>query len=493
MWLLEIIFVIIMMELVKSEWAYDNDMCDAGQFVEDQNVNSFILSYMSTIKPSFNNNFKSVVGLPFLEDITKLKGNIYEAVLNFYDTIDITFKYIGSLNVEGLFHGPAILEILDPATQCIQGKCTTFDYQRIQGNFNHGVLDGMTNLTSHQDLFLSYLPIQLGILHGIVVTLGLKNLYPIPPLESNTFYQRQKGIGRIVEFVHGKLSDRPAWQGLHGNPIKSQGFLYGTIGKNEKMSGDNVAYIYPGKANLALIGKFKDNIMISGRKAVIQKATCRDNLITLEFSSTEEEEGPEFYLDPATNVSMGSLHFKEPYEELTTRVATSKVPNAGQGLFAVREIQPDEVIAFYNGLHFAGKGEVDAHDSDCLKKAKGSSLLDKERSCFTYKIYSESGELLNIPPWFSDYDATSGHKVNNKFPPFTNAIFGAIEHPRFGAIVSIVASKFINTGEEIYVNYGYNKNTTKLLNLAPWYDKQFWDTKAYLAKIEAGEIGLVSP
>ena len=104
MWLLETIFISIMVELVKSD-------CN-GQFVEDQNVNSFILSYMSTIKPSFNNNFKSVDGLPFLEDITKLKGNIYEAVLNFYDTIDITFKYIGSLNVEGLFHGPAILEYL---------------------------------------------------------------------------------------------------------------------------------------------------------------------------------------------------------------------------------------------------------------------------------------------------------------------------------------------------------------------------------------------
>ena len=98
--------------------------------------------------------------------------------------------------------------------------------------------------------------------------------------------------------------------------VGTQGFLYGTIGKNEKMSGHNVAYIYPGKANLSLIGKFKNNIMISGRKAVIQKATCRDNLITLEFSSPE---GPEFYLDPGTNESMGSLPFKEPYEELTTR------------------------------------------------------------------------------------------------------------------------------------------------------------------------------
>ena len=100
---------------------------------------------------------------------------------------------------------------------------------------------------------------------------------------------------------------------------------------------------------------------------------------------------------------------------------------------------------------------------------------------------------MNIPPWFDEYNATSGHKFNNKFPPFTNAIFGAIEHPRFGAIVSIVASKFISTGEEIYVNYGYNKKATKLLNLAPWYDKQFWDTKAYLAKIDAGEIGSFSP
>ena len=78
MWLLETIFVIIMVE--------------------------------STIKPSFNNNFKGV-GLPFIEDITKLKGNIYEAVLNFYDSIDITFEYYGYY-FEGLFHGPVILEYL---------------------------------------------------------------------------------------------------------------------------------------------------------------------------------------------------------------------------------------------------------------------------------------------------------------------------------------------------------------------------------------------
>ena len=70
----------------------------------------FIYSDMSTIKPSFNNNFKGV-GLPFLEDITKLKGNIYEGVLNFYDSINITFEYYGYY-FEGLFHGLAILEYL---------------------------------------------------------------------------------------------------------------------------------------------------------------------------------------------------------------------------------------------------------------------------------------------------------------------------------------------------------------------------------------------
>lgn len=295
-------------------------------------------------------------------------------------------------------------------------------------------------------------------------------------------------MGRIAKFLNGKLSDdQPAWQGLFGNPLRAQGFMYGTLGKNEKMSGENIAYIYP-SARLALIGKFKDNYMVSGRKAIIQRATCQDNLISLEFSPPE---GPEFYFDAGTNVSMGSLPFaKDPYEEMTVKLDTSNVPGSGQGIFAVRDIEADEVIAIYNGFHFAGKSEVEAHEEDCQNRTEGETAFEKQTKCFKYKIGTVSGELLNIPPWLDDiqlYNATSAHKVNNKFPPFTNSVFGAMEHPRFGAIVTVAATKHIPAGDEIYVNYGYAVNATNIKLMSPWYDEQYLATKAYLAKVEAGE------
>ena len=295
-------------------------------------------------------------------------------------------------------------------------------------------------------------------------------------------------MGRIVQFLNGKLDqDQPAWQGLMGNPLQAQGFLYGPLGRNEKMSGDNVAYIYP-SARLALVGKFKDNYMISAREAHITKASCQDNLISLEFSPPE---GPEFYFDAGTNVSMGSMPLiKDPYEVLTVKLDTSNVPGSGQGIFAVRDIEPNEVIALYNGFHFAGKAEVEAHELDCRNRTEGATEFEKQTKCFKYKIGTVTGELLNIPPWLDDiqlYNATLAHKVNNKFPPFTNSVFGAMEHPRFGAIVTVASTRHIPAGEEIYVNYGYAINATNIKAMSPWYDEQYLATKAYLAKVEAGE------
>ena len=62
-----------------------------------------------------------------------------------------------------------------------------------------------------------------------------------------------------------------------------------------------------------------------------------------------------------------------------------------------------------------------------------------------------------------------------------------MEHPRFGAIVTVTATKSIKSGEEIYVNYGYAINSTSIKKLSPWYDQQYQATKEYLTKLEAGE------
>ena len=60
--------------------------------------------------------------------------------------------------------------------------------------------------------------------------------------------------------------------------------------------------------------------------------------------------------------------------------------------------------------------------------------------------YSLFGSMLDMPPWWDpreNYTASLAHMINNKFEPFINAKFGAMEHPRFGPIETVWAHKDI--------------------------------------------------
>jgi hypothetical protein len=58
-----------------------------------------------------------------------------------------------------------------------------------------------------------------------------------------------------------------------------------------------------------------------------------------------------YYFDPSTpnRISSDPL-FRDPYETLFVRLGQSHLPHAGQGLFAVEDITPATVVAFYNGV-----------------------------------------------------------------------------------------------------------------------------------------------
>ena len=127
------------------------------------------------------------------------------------------------------------------------------------------------------------MPVNTGTIHGIVITKGTINLYGIHPWSLIT---KQNGIGQVVRFAHGKPTKEPAWIGLISSLTESQGFLYGKIDQNGKMNGNDIVYIYP-KAKLALVGKFKDNVMISARKSFITEVNCENDLLQLKFSTPE--------------------------------------------------------------------------------------------------------------------------------------------------------------------------------------------------------------
>ena len=65
------------------------------------------------------------------------------------------------------------------------------------------------------------------------------------------------------------------------------------------------------------------------------------------------------------------------------------------------------------------------------------------------------------------YCGSLAHKTCHSFTPNTD--FQPCWNPRFGRIMSVVATRDISEGEELFVNYNY-----KLVYAPPWYQQQWF-------------------
>ena len=75
-----------------------------------------------------------------------------------------------------------------------------------------------------------------------------------------------------------------------------------------------------------------------------------------------EPDGPHYIREISTYDRVtSSPMLEDPYERRTVEVRSSRVVGAGEGLFALRRLEPNTVIAFYNGQRVAPKRAED-HD-----------------------------------------------------------------------------------------------------------------------------------
>ena len=157
-------------------------------------------------------------------------------------------------------------------------------------------------------------------------------------------------MGRVAKFTDGRVSENdPVWQGLYTSPITAQGFLYGSVQKNGKIGGLNVAYIYP-MSSVAILGHFQDNYMKSAQPTHVENVTCSNNILRLSF---DKPRGPPLWYDLSTNSSYGDLPLvQDHYESETVQVGLSTIPNTGDGIFAMRDLKPHEIVSFYNGFRY---------------------------------------------------------------------------------------------------------------------------------------------
>ena len=342
--------------------------------------------------------------IEFISPYNESNINLYEAQFNLYQNMQLTFLYNGLLDDQDQFHGYAILRIL-PEQYCFKGRCQFVPYESLRGYFNHGVLNGFVSITSSDDNVVTFTTVQDGIVHGMVMTLGLANHYPLEKatlnshLHNNHFKSKTElailtGVEKVAKFVNGKLStNAKVWQGLFSTPRSTQGYLYGQIQTNNgQVGGINEAYVYPG-ARLALVGRFKNNHMESAQASKITRITCSNNVLKVEFS---QPYGPKLHFNPSTNETIGEMPLvPDPYEEITVKVDTSGVPNSGNGLYAVRNIKKGEVFSFYNGLRYTDKEKTLQFDN-CIKdrEVTGETMEIRSMKCVKNRITGYKGELL---------------------------------------------------------------------------------------------------
>ena len=160
------------------------------------------------------------------------------------------------------------------------------------------------------------------------------------------------------------------------------------------------------------------------------------------------------------------LH-RDAYEKTLVEVKKSAVANdAGEGVYALRNIPRETVVAFYNGIRIPAD-EEDINDSwdDCSYRI----FVDIDDGT---DIDNENTERMDIPPKYRNtnaYCATVAHKINHSFNP--NCKFSKFIHPIFGPIPCVVTSEDVYAGDELFTYYKY------LLSDCPdWYSTR-WDVQ----------------
>ncbi|XP_023325419.1 histone-lysine N-methyltransferase SETD7 [Eurytemora carolleeae] len=337
-------------------------------------------------------------------------------------------KYIGCIKEE-LGDGEGELQI--PADWT--GHWTTGE-SILRGWFKKGRLEGRVRAESFQDCTTTELLFRNGIPHGP--------------------YRRFRRDGQLVQY------------GFHKNGIKvgkhlkvgtgNNSYYLGNLDSMERLVGQ-VVFLYP-NLQKTILGEYVDGKMISGVYSDLRDAYMGDEVgfPTLVFSSERRDK---LKFDPSTfmRISRTPLQ-RDEYESGTVYVKQSRIPFAGEGLYASRYIEEGQLVCLFNGNRI-----TKTSNRKCVKWG------DEDWSDF--RLTLDKSTDLDIPGEYQEtrtYSATLGHKACHSFGREKNAMFHEFEHPRFGSIMSVVAVKPIYKDEEILVSYNYN-----ICHAPPWYQEQW--------------------
>ena len=200
---------------------------------------------------------------------------------------------------------------------------------------------------------------------------------------------------------------------------EGQGWIYGHVDAQGNFTGENLCYLYPDLLT-AIAGSFQDAKLVEARAVEVESAQIDDQTDIMHLHlSTPEPDSPAFTFCPSTSKSIPcDWQLPDNYESVTVYSKKSNLEGAGDGLFAYRDLPPDTIVSYYNGLHI-------------------EPWEDYSPSSYNYQIYvdwknTEGSAYVDIPMEcidLSGYSASLAHKANHSFSP--NCKFISVDHPRY--------------------------------------------------------------
>ena len=354
------------------------------------------------------------------------------------DLDDEEFDYNGG-KIGGEYHGKAVLEFSN-------GDVMTGTFR---DGLRHGPFRISTNRNGIVGIYGHYVDDELHGKAKIVYENGdwLEGYFKEGVMHGfGRYFDRQGRLKCVANHKNG-VKFGICWQIIRGG-----GCLVGRADSQGRFTGLRIAYLYP-DFQTALVGHFENGVMKAAQVATL-KTTIED--LGVKVPIFTEPKGPFYKRELATfDLVTSEPLLPDPYESRMVKVATSKVPFANEGLFAARKIEPNTILAFYNGKRIRPRSKEDVDDPDWEKNA--------------YKIFDPSRKngTIDIPLEFrclDHYKATLAHKTNHSFLP--NAEFVSYDHPKYGLVPSLVSNHDIKEGEEIFVHYGYH-----LDGCPEWYEE----------------------
>jgi len=371
------------------------------------------------------------------------------AVLDPMEVLDDEFfTHSGGKDAEKEFHGSGILEYDD-------GSYVT-------GTWNHGIRHGpFTFDTNKQESEVSYFEgtYKDDCLEGLARILWKDGTWSEGFFKGGVLhgFARRFDADKHLTFIGMYRNGRPF--GTCWKLFRCGGCVVGRVDEDGEFTGPDIAYLYP-DLTTALVGNFKSGELVSGQ--VSSLISVRLDYGAIQVPTFKAGEGPVLRREISTNEKMTSQPLvPDPYETAMVEVRQSSVPGAEEGLFARRDVVPDTVLAFYNGVR-------------SRRQKDGAQTWQNEANA--YKIFDPTCKegIVNIPPEYhqlSSYCASLAHKTNHSFVP--NCEFGEFFHPRWGLVPCIVAKHAMSAGEEAFVWYGYD------LDFCPDWYLDAWEQQAF--------------